>query len=471
MSTRKIIMFELNEVPYRVIDLFDNAYPNSALTRLLKKSRQYETYIEEPTDGLAPTKTWPTVHRGVNYDKHGIADFGQPLDEVDRKFPPIWKLTTSNGIKTGVFGSLLTYQLPENLNNYAFYVPEAFASEPLTYPKTLSAFQEFNLVMSRASVRNVSQKVDWNSARKLLFNSVNLGLSLQTLWEIGKQLTLEKINPIVKTRRRTFQTLLGFDIFIKQLQCYKPNFTTFFTNHVAAAMHRYWAATFPEDYADFQLTNKWGFEFRNEINVTMKYTDVMLERLVRFVDTNPDYLLLIVTGMGQAALSAKPTTSFLRIIDLDRFMSCLGIDRSEYEARPAMAPHYSVVVARHKLPEFRLQSSKLLLDGNNVKFTERGKGFFTIDFNYHDCQQFSCVELDGKLISFEEIGIVHTQHEDGVYLTGQHIPQGVMLAYDPQRQIKNQQRTQISTLDIAPQILSNFSIPVPSYMNPTSSLW
>ena len=42
--------------------------------------------------------------------------------------------------------------------------------------------------------------------------------------------------------RRTYQAGLAFDIFINFLQSTKPAFATFFTNHVASSMHRFWAA-------------------------------------------------------------------------------------------------------------------------------------------------------------------------------------------------------------------------------------
>jgi hypothetical protein len=119
MEGRKIIIFEWNEVPYRVIDYYCELAPASCLSRTLACFRQYETYAAD-TGVLIPTKTWPTVHRGVNNDKHGITNFGQILDEVDKEFPPLWKLATSHGVKTGVFGSLFSFPMPNILDNYSF---------------------------------------------------------------------------------------------------------------------------------------------------------------------------------------------------------------------------------------------------------------------------------------------------------------------------------------------------------------
>ena len=36
------------------------------------------------------------------------------------------------------------------------------------------------------------------------------------------------------------QAILSFDVYEKYLLKEKPEFTTYFTNHVAGMMHRYW---------------------------------------------------------------------------------------------------------------------------------------------------------------------------------------------------------------------------------------
>lgn len=464
MKGRKIIIFEFNEVPYRLIDHYCEAHPDSCLARTLACSRQYETYAAD-SGYLAPTKTWPTVHRGVNNDKHGLTNFGQDLDEVDEEFPPLWKLAASQGLKVGVFGSLFSYPMPENLDNYTFYMPDSFATDSFAHPHHLSSFQDFNLSMSRASLRNVSRKVDLRTALGILPNLPDLGLTLKTFFDVGQQLVSEKLDSKAKTRRRTLQAILGFDIFIKQLKVFKPDLATFFTNHVAATMHRYWAATFPEEYDNFQLKNEWTASFRNELDFAMQKSDELLNRLVNFVDQNPEYVLHVVTSMGQAAFKAEHTNSCLTINDFSKFMSRLGLNPLDYEQRPAMAPIFNVVVTQNKIKELRERISKLVLDGKEI-MKELRHGFFEISFKY--CQNYqgpSYVELDGSAIPFAEMGLVNAPHEDGVYLTADHIPQGVMFSYDPKHKSQNRERTQISTLDIAPSILSNFVIPIPSYMN------
>lgn len=81
---KSIILFELNEVPYRIVDEFCSWRPRSTLARCLPLCRQYESYAEDRSS-LSPWKTWPSLHRGVNDEKHMIQDFGQDLTDVDRE--------------------------------------------------------------------------------------------------------------------------------------------------------------------------------------------------------------------------------------------------------------------------------------------------------------------------------------------------------------------------------------------------
>ena len=76
----KIILFELNEVPFKVIHHFSKLYPESSLAKIFSKSKKYETYAEDKGH-LSPWVTWPTVHRGVTNEKHFIS-----LGQVDLVF-------------------------------------------------------------------------------------------------------------------------------------------------------------------------------------------------------------------------------------------------------------------------------------------------------------------------------------------------------------------------------------------------
>jgi hypothetical protein len=68
---KKIILFELNEVPYKVIDYYCRIRPNSTLARILAEGEQFETVTEDQL-ALDPWISWPTLHRGVPDTMHHI---------------------------------------------------------------------------------------------------------------------------------------------------------------------------------------------------------------------------------------------------------------------------------------------------------------------------------------------------------------------------------------------------------------
>ena len=89
--TRNFILFELNEVPLRVVRHFAERHPGSAFARILQEGRHWTTVT--PDQGhLSPWITWPTLHRGVSSADHKIAALGQDVASADRKFPPVWAI-------------------------------------------------------------------------------------------------------------------------------------------------------------------------------------------------------------------------------------------------------------------------------------------------------------------------------------------------------------------------------------------
>ncbi len=231
------------------------------------------------------------------------------------------------------------------MHHYAFYLPDTFAAGSECFPNRLATFQDFNLRMARDSAMNVSKKLPWQAALNVLASAPGLGLRLRTLADVGVQLVSERMQAWRKIRRRTYQAVLAFDVFMKQLSATTPDFVSFFTNHVASSLHRYWAATFPTDYEQFGFDSEWVRTFSREIQFTMEKFDDMFARLVRFVDAHPEYNLWITTSMGQAATTALPIETALFVTDAQRFMAMLGIEPSGWRRSPAMVPQFNLTIA------------------------------------------------------------------------------------------------------------------------------
>lgn len=163
LMQRRVIFFELNEVPWRIIDEYVQSRPDSHLARILPTSRQY-TSMTADRGHLSPWTTWPTVHRGVNSEHHLIGAFGQDRTEADKQYPPLWEILRGHGVSVGICGTLHTHPTPPDIEAYSFFLPDTFASNSEAFPDELETFQAFNLKMARESARNVDTGVPLGDA-------------------------------------------------------------------------------------------------------------------------------------------------------------------------------------------------------------------------------------------------------------------------------------------------------------------
>jgi len=461
---RKLILFELNEVPFAVIDYFCRKFPASHLAKTLPRCVQYETYTEDKGE-LHPWATWPTFHRGVSNQQHQIKDFGQSLKKIDKEYPPVWKILNHHKISTGVFASMNSYPMPHNYGSYAFYVPDPFAVDSLAHPSQVIPFQEFNLAMSRKSEVNVHSGVAVKSAVKMLGSLPFLGITRKTLTKVMGQLLKEKMAPHIKARRRTYQSVLAFDVYMKLLRTRQPAFSTYFSNHVASTMHRFWAATFPNDYEVNNLPQQWIHKYRGEIDFAMEKFDEFFKELTTFVDANPDYKIIVASSMGQKGTIAELVDTRTCAKDVQRLMDRLGLKADEWEAHPAMHPQCNVVIRESKIQEFTNLIDQLVIAGSPVQYRNNGKGHFSLNFG-HVNLAVDYAMLNGEKIAFEELGLANDQVDDESAGTAYHTPEGSLFIYDPlDNATKKDRKRQWSTVTIAPSILENFGIAVPSYMS------
>ena len=459
----KLILFELNEVPVRIFDYFRELKPNSWIARNHSKLKKFNT-VSENQGHLSPWNTWPTIHRGVPNNQHYISDFNQDLSEVDKEFPPIWNLLSQNGIKTGIFGSLHSYPLPNDLTSYDFYVPDVFAAGSECFPENVELYQEINLKLSRESARNVDGVIPYGHILKLLRNFNDLGFNLGTMAEVGGHLVQEKLRSWKVIRRRTYQTVVAFDVFYKLLVKKKPDFVTFFTNHVASSMHRYWAAAFPDEYVDLKYDINWISTYDSEILFAMSKADKMLERLARFVDRNPEYKLLITSSMGQNAIECEPVETQLYVVDNAKFMSMLGItDADDYAFLPSMLPQFNYSINENKAGHFEYLLKNLRINGEPVCYRKHTAGAFSIDLGQSNLKETK-ININGHSVSLDVSGMENVVIQDKSSSTAYHIPEGHLFSYHPSFTKAAFAHNQLPTAEIAPLMLNNFGIKPPGYM-------
>ena len=141
----KLLIYELNELPKQILDLYIRKYPKSNFAILKKNSLYLDTYTTDKGE-LHPWTTWPTFYRGIDNRKHKIQFINQEIN-IKSKYPPVWEFLIKKNLKIGIFGSLQSY--PPLINrNVCFFLPDTFSPDCETYPKKLSAFQKFNLTIT-----------------------------------------------------------------------------------------------------------------------------------------------------------------------------------------------------------------------------------------------------------------------------------------------------------------------------------
>ena len=461
----KIIFFELNEVPYKIIHHFCKLYPESNLAKIAANGRKYETFSEDQGH-LSPWITWPTLHRGITNEKHFISDFGEDMQEQDKQYPTIWNILAKEGVKVGLFGSLHTHPLPKEVEKFSFYVPDTFAAGSECFPKKLEAFQKFNLSMARESVRVVNSKIPAKEAMQFLVKLPDLGFKFKTATDLMAQMVDERINKWKVVRRRTYQSVIGFDIFYKQLVTKKPDFTTFFTNHVASSQHRYWAAAFPEEYDNLEMGRNWIETYNGEIVYAMKKADAMIGRLMKFIESNPEYSLWILSSMGQEAVEAKEIFTNLFVTNGKKFMDNFKLGQGNYELKPSMMPQFNLQVHVDKRNEFEEKIETFRINGEKINYRKKGEGVYSLDIGLNNVDESKLkIEFMGEEIPLAFSGLENITIQDRCGATAYHIPQGALLIYPGGNGTDTKTTPAISTTDIAPAVLSNYNVKVPEYMS------
>ncbi len=424
---KKIIFFELNEVPLKVFkESFD--YLNYKV-----KIEEYEFIqtISRDECHLSPWITWPTVHRGATFSKHQIGDLGQNCDDADKKYPPIWSILKNQGLKVGVFGSLHSSHInPDAYKEYSFFVPDVFSAHEKCHPKKYSAVQSINLYLSRRSARIVEKKFfpPIGRATRAIYSYLLNCFSFNTFLSICNQLVMEIISPWKNIRRRTIQSDILFDGFFSFLKHTKPDFSTFFTNHVASSMHRFWEATYPNDFKKLTQNKSWLERYRNEIPLAMKSTCRYINKLTEFVDKNPDYELWILSSMGQVAQEGyKPQKQFWSISNLKTFIENILGEHAEIEVGPSMVPLYSFN-AHEKIIQ---KTSKILKQiSTNVSIEIRTQTKNSLSFYFYSNQNNIYIKKDNFDLKLE--GLTLIEIKENTSSAAYHVPEGIFFKYSKQ---------------------------------------
>lgn len=318
-----------------------------------------------------------------------------------------------------------------------FYIPDTFAHDERCIPAIVEPFQRFNLDQVRRNGRVVKGDSRFGAGTGPLLKSLTrLGIRARSILDVGLQLVRERWNPAMRARRPIFQTVMLWDIFLKLYDVRKPPaFSSFFTNHVAGVMHRYWHHVFPEDF---------GRQYLMEARVhraTMEFAMVVADRIVGeamdMAKENPEIILVFATSMGQAAVNRENHEGIeASVPELPKLMTVCGLSADQYVPLLAMVPQVAVeipsLLSRNGVKAV-LEAATTLSGKRLFRVEEIGDSLSITILTPSMADARSGAFLIGvgdarshRRTAWDEAGIHMNEVEPG---TAYHIPEGVLAVY------------------------------------------
>ncbi len=450
-SNKKLILYELNEVPLKLLKHYSEVRPHSNISYLLNQGNILKTTTDDKGE-LHPWSTWPTVHRGVTNETHKINFINQDLS-IAKKWPPIWEKLARTKISIGIFGSLQSFP-PYIHENTKFYLPDTFSPTPEAYPKDLEAFQKFNLNIVNKN-KALPGKYSFNDLKNFAKLLILRYIKFNSILRIISHLIKESIYGKYRRRRSLMQAILSFDLYEKYLLKKQPEFSTYFTNHVAGMMHRYWDYLFhPKTNSRESLFNK------NSIIKAMDISDRHIGKLLK-ISKSHNYDLLILSSMGQDSIDWKDWVPELFIGNIKKLIKVLNLEMNNYKLLPAMHPDLCI--------ECMDKKSKIELEKNinNIK-SINGESILPVRYKNQGLKvnisiqrssvtvKCKFIVLNGKKIPLESLGIKVIKRDKP---TGYHVKDGTLMfkGSNLEKIFKNRDKI-INTTKIHNIILKFFSI-------------
>ena len=455
---RRVLLIELNEITWNLIDPLIEAGKLPTVARLKKEGSWGAPMSIDLPPQLDPWITWTTVYTGRTQAEHNVFHLQQPPESIHAK--RIWELCHEAGLKVGVFGSLGSYP-PQNVDG--FYVPDTFSPDPATFPARLSPIQRLNLTYTR-SIRLPGDEDGVAFIARLGAQLLGLGLRPETCSKIIFQLARERISPELRWKRVALQPAVNFDFFSRLYSRHKPDFASFHSNHVAHYQHTYWRAMQPEKFSQktsAEETKVYG----RAIEFGYQSADMLLKRAIGLCDENT--VLVVASSMGQKPFISdlKAGKSIGQLRSIEKLIEIIKL-QNKVKTLSTMSDQFNIYADD---PEV-LSTAKSALSTAYVEHTQRPifyvcelDGFLTLNLRPYDD-----LEPDSECYFPHIDSAPLIRYEDLVYLTGQnksgcHDPKGMLIFFGSGIR-SGQELAELNNLDVAPTLLTLLGVPVPVEM-------
>ena len=453
LARRRVLLYELNEVPWSVVDHYVSLRPASTLASLLQNGRCLTSRDDDPAE-LSPWRTWPTFHKSLYTADHNSYELGQ--DPSSFRGTNVWDVVAEAGLSVGLFGALQSWPA-RHLNENSFYVPDTFARDAKTEPAALRNFQRFNLKMTAENSFSSDSPLNAREAIVAGLSLMRLGLSQRSAATIAAHLLREQVDGRHKGARSMMQALPSFDLFWRLFKQYQPSLSVFFTNHVAAMMHRFWGDAMPSYAQTFEYQP--DPVFATFLTRALDIADAQLARLVAQTRRDPSLVLLVAASMGQDAIPAESLEgALLYLEDGARLLAGLGL--SSLGGRPRLAMHpmcgidFDDTAAASKAAA--ALRCVLFVDGGGPVFEDvelhgRAVTFRTSYRSLGSAHPSVVVEGQVRPVPCTFLGLSARPRLGGSN-TAYHVPEGILIAAGS-AVTPSPARAVVNILDIAPTIL------------------
>lgn len=423
-----LLVLEINEVPWRLLDRYidDPTYPN--IKAFFSRANCYTSTAVDSGE-LSPWVTWPSMHRGMNNEAHGVFNLGQ--DPASFKGKPIWQELLDERESVGVCGAMQSWP-PVQPGEGGFYVPDTFAHDAACFPKYLEPLQSLNLSQVKKNPRVLSSALpSLAELRQLMSCATRAGIRVRTVFRFIRQLVGERFDRGLVARRPVFQTILFWDVFRKHFNpASPPAYSSFFTNHVAGVMHRYWKDVFPEDFPGAPPSVSREPLMRFALSVL----DEMMADVLAWTHTNPELTVVFASSMGQGPVHRDYHEGVeLHIVSVDSLLAASGLAKTDYKPLLAMIPQ---VAAEIPDPNKRAATIKWLgnwcTSGGSPLFDIREVGIsvsISTKLPPRTDIERGVAKSPTSTLSFAEMGLRAVEIDAG---TGYHIPEGTFAVFLPQ---------------------------------------
>lgn len=446
MTAKQVLLYELNEVPWLVIDRFLERNRRSQLANTLRRSQTFTTLCNDPNP-LEPWRSWPALHTGLSSLEHRSLDLGQ--DPATFGGEPIWSTVARQGVKVGVFGPLQSWPA-QSYASGGFYVPDTFARSPHCVPESMTDVQKLNLQLTRENLFSADAPLPLSTLMTAPWTLLRAGMRLSTCARLAQHVCLEALDARHKASRAMMQAEPMFDVFMRLMHQHEPRFGIFFTNHVAGMMHRYWAdameafgekAPYAVDPVHADLVWK-----------AMRMFDQHLTTLEAWANAAENRMVMIASSMGQASIPYRPITNYLVLRDASRLLEAIGCQPAKVGL--AMYPAYSLRFRSDIEAESALSRIRALrLDGRPL-FDHFRRAASTLHFEIVSPASLekNLVTGDaGSAFGFDEIGIIVRERLGGTN-TAHHIPEGTLFMFGA-GVVPDSSRTPIDSRSVRTRIL------------------